>query len=88
MAVRQSRPDEWKPEELTDSELAARQAELERKIAVLAPDRPRRVHLTAELDAVVAEIKIRPELRKLPLADQLTPMARAMAASRVAEIDL
>jgi hypothetical protein len=88
MAVRQSRPDEWKPGELTDSELAARRCELERKIGVLAPESPRRVQLKAELDAVVEEITIRPELRRLPLADQLTPMARAMAASRVAEIDL
>jgi hypothetical protein len=87
MAVRQSRFDEWKPGELTDGELAARRAELEHKIAVLAPDSPRRAQLEAGLAAVVAEIKIRPELRKLPLADQLTPMAQAMAASRVADID-
>jgi hypothetical protein len=87
MAVRQSRPDEWKPGELTDSELTERQAELERKIGLTEPDSPRRSRLKAELAAVAAEIKIRPELRKLPLADQLTPMARAMAAARVAELD-
>lgn len=83
-------PDEyeWKPGELTDSELAARKDDLERKIAVLVPDSPRRVHLQGELGAVVEEITIRPELRKLPLSDQMTPMARAMAASRVAELDL
>jgi hypothetical protein len=83
-------PDEyeWKPGELTDSELAARKNDLERKIAVLASDSPRRVHLQGEVDAVVEEITIRPELRKLPLADQMTPMGRAMAASRVAELDL
>jgi len=79
---------EWTPSQLTDGELTERQAELERKIGLLAPDSPRRSHLKAELAAVVAEIKIRPELRKLPLADQLTPMARAMAAARVAELDL
>lgn len=78
----------WKPGELTDGELAARRDALERKMAVLAPDSPRRVLLTAELAAVVAEINIRPELRQLPLAEQLTPMGQAIAASRVAELDL
>ena len=81
-------PERLKPGEMTDGELAARRDELERKIAVLAPDSPRRVHLSAELAAVIAEIKIRPALRQLPLAEQLTPMAQAIAASRVAELDL
>jgi hypothetical protein len=79
---------EWTPGQLTDSELTERRADLERKIAVCSADSPRLRLLQGKLDAILTEIRVRPMRRQLPLDQQLSPIAEALASSRAAAIDL